>query len=90
MKQRLLSRLWEPIGAKIAKLGYPHDRVQRNANGYKGVFAIIDRSTEDYWELMTLKEIAPHHYELKPNLDQCQAWEIDSETATRIASAASQ
>ena len=61
-----------------------------SANGYKGVFAAIDRSTEDYWELMTLKEIAPHHYEHKPNIDQCEAWKISAETATRIASAASQ
>ena len=29
VKQRLLSRLWDPIGVELAKLGLPHDRLQR-------------------------------------------------------------
>ena len=76
VKQRLLSRLWDPVGVFLAKLQLPEGTLQRSCNGRKGVFAIIDRRNKDYWELFSLVETAPCHFEVKGDPVQCAQWGI--------------
>ena len=87
MKQRLLSTLWEPIGRALAKLELPDNTLQRHVNGYKGVFGLIDRRTDDYWELAILVEDVPGQYIARPHFDQFAHWGMDKAFVEGLLSA---
>lgn len=84
LKKRVLSSLWHSARSALTEKGHDLNVIQTGANGYRGVFTLVDTKNDDYYELFRVEECRNGHYFIKANPDQCAIWGLTHDITNKV------